>query len=178
MRFRWLVVAAALRAPPPRVSRCVERNSYVRDQVDRGRRPSFAYRAPLRVSRRLTGSIVARGNISRLATNTITTTTTTRTTAVAAAVVVVVTAEAAEAAEAAAVVVRYTCLRVSRRTAHTNTRAHTLTHPHTWPLVAAPRCESVPVRYLTRFRAGDSRCVRDAVYRKEFSRLRRRRRRR
>jgi len=55
---RRLVVAAARRAPPPRVSRCVERNSYVRDQLDRGRRSSSAYRAPLRVSRRPTASLV------------------------------------------------------------------------------------------------------------------------
>lgn len=59
MCSRRLVVAAARRAPPPRVSRCVERNSYVRDQLDRGRRPSSAYRAPLRVSRRPTASLVA-----------------------------------------------------------------------------------------------------------------------
>lgn len=43
--------------------------------------------------------------------------------------------------------------------------------------IARQRRETVPVRYSTWFRAGDSRCVLEAVYRKEFSQLRRRRRR-
>jgi len=52
--------------------------------------------------------------------------------------------------------------------------------PHAYRLARAyiaRRREIVPVRYSTWFRAGDSRCVLEAVYRKEFSQLRRRRRR-
>lgn len=127
----WWPPRAARRAPPPRVPRCVKRNSYVRDQLDRGRRPSFAYRAPFRaaddavVSPRL--AITAARGCSR----------TTKT-------------------SGSAAFIHGVLARVGGQRA----------------LIQAQGRETVSVRYLTRFRAGDSRCVSEAVYRKEFSRRR------